>query len=319
MPKEGNELKLERLLAMVMMLLNKRRMTASELAEHFEVSLRTVYRDLEAINAAGIPIVAFPGTKGGFEIMESFTIDRQYLTLQELVAVVAALKGVHSTTEDRQIAHLLEKVNALVAGAGSKAAASHLHPVIYDFHAWGSTSSIRGKISHWKTAIEQHKQTAITYTTMHGETQERTIEPITLIVKGYVWYVYGYCLLRQDYRLFRLSRITEMNILPQTFSPHDVSVDKLEWADEWDKGEQALLLLRFHPRVQVRAVDMFEPEQIERGEDGYLFVRTKVKLDEWLYGMLLSFGDDLCVVEPSPVRERMRETAKKMLSMYEKS
>lgn len=114
-----SELKVERLLAIVIMLLNKRRMSASELAHHFEVSLRTIYRDLEAINRAGIPIVAYPGSNGGYEIMESFTIDRQYLSLEELVTVIAALKGVQSFSADSQVGRLLEKIKTL-ATTGSE-------------------------------------------------------------------------------------------------------------------------------------------------------------------------------------------------------
>lgn len=310
-------MKLERLLAIIMMLLNKRRLSARELADHFEVSLRTIYRDLDAINAAGIPIVAYPGASGGYEIMESFTIERQYLSLEELVTVIAALKGVHSTTEDKQIGHLLEKINALLSTTPSGAPDSQ-HPVVYDFNPWGSTPAIAQKVSSLRDAIERRVRTRIAYTKIGGQSEERTIEPITLIIKGYVWYVYAFCLLRTEYRLFRLSRIERWEVLAEEFLPHQSDVEQLRWQEDWDTGQRRLLVLRFTPAVHVRVRDMFGPEAIETQEDGSLLVRTVMADDEWLHGMLLSYGDALFVVEPVYIRERMRETIKKMYLLYEK-
>ncbi|WP_409178762.1 helix-turn-helix transcriptional regulator [Brevibacillus fortis] len=309
-------MKVERLLAIVIMLLNKRRVSARELSDHFEVSLRTVYRDLETINAAGIPIVAYPGASGGYEIMENFTIDRQYLSLDELVAVIAALKGVHSSTDDKQIGQLLEKIKALLTTAPTSLQ-GNAHPVVYDFNPWGSTPAIAEKVNKLREAIEKRLRVRITYTKMQGDATERTIEPVTLIIKGYVWYVYGYCLQRQEDRLFRLSRIADMSVLAEEFSPRPYHVDKLEWLEEWDSAERISLVLEFAPRVHVRVRDMFESEAIETMQDGSLLVRTKMTDDEWLNGMLLSFGDALCVHEPAHVRQRIGDTVKKMAKRYE--
>ncbi|NRS15214.1 YafY family transcriptional regulator [Brevibacillus sp. HB1.4B] len=310
-------MKVERLLAIVIMLLNKRRVSARELSDHFEVSLRTVYRDLETINAAGIPIVAYPGASGGYEIMENFTIDRQYLSLDELVAVIAALKGVHSSTDDKQIGQLLEKIKALLITAPSSLQGS-AHPVVYDFNPWGSTPAIAEKVNRLREAIEKRLRVRITYTKMQGDATERTIEPVKLIIKGYVWYVYGYCLQRQEDRLFRLSRIADMSVLTEEFSPRPYQqADKLEWLEEWDTSERISLVLQFSSRVHVRVRDMFEPKAIETMPDGSLLVRTMMTDDEWLNGMLLSFGDALFVHEPVHVRERMRDIVKRMTKLYE--
>ncbi|WP_312108392.1 helix-turn-helix transcriptional regulator [Brevibacillus reuszeri] len=311
-------MKLERLLAIIMMLLNRRRLSARELADHFEVSLRTIYRDLDAINAAGIPIVAYPGSSGGYEIMESFTIDRQYLSLEELVAVIAALKGVHSSTEDKQIGQLLEKINALLS-TSSPSIAYNQHPVVYDFNPWGSTPAIAQKVSTLRDAIARKMRVSIVYTKIGGQSEERTIEPISLIIKGYVWYVYAYCRRRMEYRLFRLSRIEQLVVLTEEFMPHKSEVDKLVWQEDWDTGPRVELVLRFAPAVHVRVRDMFQPETIEIQEDGYLLVRTVMADDEWLHGMLLSYGESLFVLEPAYIKERMGETIKKMLLQYEKA
>lgn len=309
-------MKIERLLAIVMLLLGRRRLSASELAKHFEVSLRTIYRDLETINTAGIPIVSYPGASGGYEIMESFTIDRQYLSLDELVTLVAALKGVHTSAADRQVGPLLEKIKALVGS--TKTGIGRAHPIVYDFNPWGSTEESTRKINALRQAIEKRQRVAIHYTKYQGDAQDRTVEPVTLILKGYVWYVYGYCLLRRSYRLFRLSRMGDVVVTSESFPPHPQTVEALEWREEWDQTDQVSLILEFAPSVQVRVKDMFSPEETVALENGSLRVQTMASNDEWLHGMLLSFGDALTVIEPESVRNRIRDTARKMLERYEK-
>lgn len=309
-------MKIERLLAIVMLLLGKRRLSASELAKHFEVSLRTIYRDLETINTAGIPIVSYPGASGGYEIMESFTIDRQFLSLDELVTLVAALKGVHTSAADRQVGPLLEKIKAL---AGStKTGAGRAHPIVYDFNPWGSTEESTRKINELRQAIENRQRVAFRYTKYQGDAQDRKVEPVTLILKGYVWYVYGYCLLRRSYRLFRVSRMADIVVTSESFAPHPQTVEALEWREEWDAADRVSLHLEFAPSVQVRVRDMFSPEETVVLENGSLQVKTVASNDEWLHGMLLSFGDALTVIEPASVRNRIRDTARKMLERYEK-
>lgn len=310
------ELKVERLLAIVMMLLNKRRMSARELADHFEVSLRTVYRDLETINAAGIPIVAYPGTSGGYEIMENFTIDRQYLSADELVAVIAALKGVHSSTDDKQIGQLLEKIKALLATA-PPGLAGDAHPVVYDFNPWGSSPAIEQKVARLREAIKSRQRTRIVYTKIQGEASNRIIEPVRLIIKGYVWYVYAFCRSKEAFRLFRLSRIAELELLPEHFAAHDCEVETLQWQDEWDQGEKVALVLQFSPRVHVRVRDMFDPQTIETAPNGEMTVRTTMVDDEWLTSMLLSYGDNVQVLAPDFIRKRIADSAKNMLAKYE--
>ncbi|WNC17712.1 YafY family protein [Brevibacillus brevis] len=308
---------MERMIAIIMMLLNRRRMSAQQLASHFEVSLRTIYRDLEAINAAGIPIVAFPGSSGGYEIMENFTIDRQYLSLEELVTVIAALKGVQSTAEDQQIALLLEKIKTLVPVKESESGTRTAYPIVYDFNPWGSTQESMRKVNLLREAVERRQRVSFLYTKPQGDAGERTIEPVTLVLKGYVWYVYGYCLWRQSYRFFRLSRIADLCALPESFEGHDNPVEKLTWLEEWDRADEVSLVMEFSASAHVRVRDMFSPEQIEPMQNGSLLVRASLPNDEWLHGMLLSFGDALAVIAPESIRDRIRETAKKMLSRYE--
>ncbi|MED4581261.1 YafY family protein [Brevibacillus choshinensis] len=310
-------MKIERLLAIITMLLNKRRMSASELANHFEVSLRTIYRDLETINAAGIPIVAYPGSNGGYEIMESFTIDRQYLSLEELVTVIAALKGVQSSSAESQVGHLLEKIKTLATTGSERTGTGSVHPIIYDFNPWGSTKESMSKVSQLRRAIENKQRVSFLYTKIQGDSQERTVEPVTLILKGYVWYVYGYCLWRKSYRLFRLSRIADLTVGEETFTPHETTVDTLRWLEEWESVDQVSLVLEFSPNVHVRVKDMFRPNEVELRENGTLLVRTVASNDEWLHGMLLSFGEALTVIEPESIRCRIRDTVKKMTERYE--
>ncbi len=311
-------MKIERLLAIVTLLMSKRRMSATELAKHFEVSLRTIYRDLETINTAGIPIVAYPGSCGGYEIMESFTIDRQYVSLDELATLIAALKGVQSSAAERQVGPLLEKIKSLVSTGSEKRGTARSHPIVYDFNPWGHTEESMRRVNQLREAIESRQRVTFLYTKYQGEAQKRTVEPVTLILKGYVWYVYGYCEWRQAYRLFRLSRMADLMVQKDTFHPHQHTGEALKWLEEWNQEEQVMLVLEFSQSVHVRVRDMFRPEEIETKEDGTLLVKTMASHDEWLYGMLLSFGDALYVMEPESVRCRLHYTVKRMAARYER-
>lgn len=309
-------MKLERLLAIVMLLINRKRMSARALADHFEVSLRTIYRDVDALNAAGIPVISYAGAGGGYEIMDRFTIDRQILDLDELHTITAALQGVKASMDDKQLEGLLEKVKALIAGAGENTVPS-TRELVFDLNPWGITETKRRKVSQLRDAIRNRVAVRISYTNLAGETRVRVVEPAALLLKGYIWYLHAYCRAREDYRLFRLSRIQELETNEgDYFKPHSVEIERLDWLEEWNSEGYIAVELYFSGRVEARIRDIFDSEQIIRDAQGYFWVKTEIQNDEWMFSMLLSFGEDLCIIKPNSLRERIKQTAQKLLDMY---
>ncbi|MGO4697857.1 helix-turn-helix transcriptional regulator [Paenibacillus sp. 2TAB26] len=311
-------MKLERLMAITILLLNRKRVQAQELADRLEVSLRTIYRDLDSLNLAGIPIVSYTGAEGGFEIMENFRLDRQMLSFDELIALSTALRGLQSTQvfENQNLEGLLDKVGALV----SKAEQGRLvgaDQVIIDLNPWKSSSSERNKYDTLHKAVSDKKLIRFTYTNGQGGETERCIEPMGLVLKGYTWYLHGYCLNRDDYRMFRLSRIRNLLILEDTFQRRIVNLSELNenWSPQRDT-KMVDLVLRFTGPAKVSAADHFDSDEIERQPDGSLIVRVRYPDNDWLVGFLLHFRTDLLILEPLHVAEEVRKCALEISKLY---
>lgn len=310
-------MKIDRLLAMTVLLLNHERISAKELADRFEVSTKTIYRDMEALNQSGIPIVAHQGTSGGFEIMEQYTIARQYLTLAEISSLVAAVKGIHSAFNDDMIANLLDKVKALLSRADRKETEKLGAGIVFDFNPWGQGPLVRDKVNLLKQAVEETRQVEFDYTNMNGTASSRVVEPTALILKGHLWYLQAYCTLREEFRVFRLSRVHHEVIRTEQFKRRQApSLEGYSWDPAWSSGTDVEMVLTFHPQVRHRMEDNFPADQVAVLDNGFLQVKGLFTVDEWFYGMLLSYGDDVKVEQPASVAEEIVKRAHKIIERY---
>jgi predicted DNA-binding transcriptional regulator YafY len=310
--------KIDRLFAIVMLIINRRRVSADELARYFEVSVRTIYRDIESINMAGIPVTAFPGKYGGFEIMETYKIDRHLLTPDEIFSIVTALKGIGKSVDGTGAMGTAEKLKTLLPEEERQRLARKEETLIIDPSPWMYGGHHREKVEFLRKAIDGNGVVAFTYTDNQGITLDRRMEPMTLMLKGNAWYLFGYCLLREDFRLFRVSRMKGVAETGELFTRRPQVYDPGGW-DEF-RGDKPLLelTLRFRPAAAARVEDFYRHEQIERLEDGSLLVRAAYPEDEWVYGTLLSFGGDLEVLEPERVRGLIRQRAAEIQANYGK-
>jgi predicted DNA-binding transcriptional regulator YafY len=308
-------MRIDRLLAITVILLNRDRITARELAAKFEVSVRTIYRDLETIDQAGIPIMSFSGNRGGYGIMDTFRIDRQYLTFEDIVSLVSTLRGVNNTLENRELDLALEKILNLVP-AGKTAEFKRIsEQILVDLIPLGYTQRQKIRIKTVHQAIHEQKILEFEYYNYQGEKTRRRVEPMTLIFKGYAWYLFAFCHLRTDYRLFRLSRIQSLSLGPETFERRNKSYKDIFTLDP-DSFTLIHLKLRFLPQVRVQVEDFFEPDQIHIEKVGTLLVETDFPEDPWILTFLLGYGDCVQVLEPVSVREQLLEKAKKIVSYY---
>ncbi|MDU0200931.1 helix-turn-helix transcriptional regulator [Paenibacillus sp. MAH-36] len=312
-------MKIDRLLAMTVLLLNRGRVSAKELADRFEVSTKTIYRDMETLNQSGIPIVAYQGISGGFEIMEPYAMARQFLTLGEIEAIVAAVKGIHTAVDDRIFDTLLDKVKALLSRVDRLQMEQQGTGLVFDFNPWGQGPGARDKVNSLRQAIEHTRKVSFKYLNMNGMESERVVEPAALILKGYLWYVQAYCTLRSEFRVFRLSRIQELRVLEQTFVRKQApSLEGYAWESDWSNTNMEEMTFLFHSKVRHRVGDSFDPGQVKRQEDGSLQVKGRFAEDEWLYSMLLSYGEHVRVEAPIHVAEEMVNRARKIMELYQK-
>ncbi|MBK1813496.1 YafY family transcriptional regulator [Clostridium sp. YIM B02505] len=302
-------MKIERLITIIMMLINKKRVTAKELAEFFEVSVRTVQRDIDAINIAGIPIVSYKGYEGGYEILEGYKIDNNFVTEKEYDLLLKLLKGLENVYDDPVVKGMTEKLKAVKVNENINIDKNF----IMDFSHWGNSKRVKTKVSLIRDAIDMKCTIKFYYVDLNGKGTDREIEPHTLILKVNTWYVYGFCKLREDFRLFKLTRIgelekTENAFVPKNIENHNVLTEK--------ESNYIDLKLKFHPSCMNRLDDYFEIEEMSLQEDGDILVAVSYPEDEWVYSMLLSFGDKVEIIEPSHIKEIILERVRNILNKY---
>jgi predicted DNA-binding transcriptional regulator YafY len=310
-------MKLDRLLAITMLLLNRRRVGAKELSERFEVSLRTIYRDLESINQSGIPIISYTGSDGGYEIMDQYRLDRQLLSLDELQSIILALKSMHPSLEEQDMGSLLDKVGAMMSKSEQGEAAALNQQIVIDLNPWHGGETEKEKLSVLRKAVRELSLIRFAYTSSQGDDSERDCEPVGIVLKGYVWYLHSYCRLRQDFRIFRLSRIENLRILPETFERRLMPPDQLTY--RWDRSnspQHVRLVLIFQPKAKAKVQDYFSPEQIVTQPDGTLLVTAEQPEEPWLYSLLLSYGADVLIIEPKSVAQAVLKKAQEIVQLY---
>lgn len=312
-------MKIDRLLGMTVLLLGRGRVSAAELAERFEVSTKTIYRDMDTLCQAGIPVVAHQGTTGGFEIMEHYTMNRQLLTPDEVHSVVAAVKGIGTVLDDKAVASLLDKVQTLLNRSDKQVKAQQGEPLVFDFNPWGQGPGARVKVQMLRQAAEESRLVQFNYSNMNGDETQRVVEPSSLILKGPIWYLHGYCRLRGEFRLFRLSRMLEVQIQSETVPRREApKLDRYEWNPNWTNAVEQEVVLLFSAVARHRVRDIFAPDTITVLPDGSLRVQGPYPVDEWFYGMILSFGEEVRVEEPASAAEEVLRRAEQIVKLYQK-
>ncbi|WP_410770776.1 helix-turn-helix transcriptional regulator [Fontibacillus sp. BL9] len=308
---------MERLLAMTVLLLNRGRMSAKELAERFEVSVKTIYRDMETLNRAGIPVTAVQGNSGGFEIMDRYKLDRHLVSPGEVSSLLAALQGVTHAMEDRTYSDLQEKFKTLLQPADKSVLESGGGSLVFDFQPWGQGPAIKQKVTLLRQAVQDKQLAKLSYINQDGTESIRIVEPSALVMKGSAWYLQGYCRLRGDFRMFRLSRVTELSLLPESFTPRDApALDGYSWDPAWSRKEECEIRLIFRPEARYRMGEMFSPEQIIPLQGGDFAVQGSFSLDEWFYSLILGFGDLVKVEYPDSLAKEIKARAERIVSLY---
>lgn len=300
-------MKIDRLLGIVMILLQKEKVTAPYLAEKFEVSRRTINRDIEDLCMAGIPVVTIQGGNGGISIADGYRIDKSVLTYQEMEHVVAALRGMDSITPQVGTEQLLSKFFIK-----KEQVVSVRDSIIINLSSHYK-GALTGKIALIKEAILKNRRISFRYYSSKGDSM-RSIEPYFLTFQWGGWYVFGYCLKRQDFRLFKLNRLWELTDSEEIFQPRDIS-DADKDFDQFFREELPVTLL-FDACVKYRLVDEYGIECFTIQEDGRLLFRTSFANKDYMLSWILSFGDKVEVVYPKGLKQEMKKIAENILNHY---
>ena len=317
-------LKTERLLETVFLLLDKRKVTAEELATRFGVSKRTVLRDMESLSLAGIPIYSRQGKEGGFSLMETFILDKSLLTAEEQKEILSALETMKPFTENHT-EKLLMKLKGIFSSPEPRTDWLEV-----DFFRWGKKNGDSERFNLLKSCILKRQPVAFVYSGTSGKTEKRQAYPLKLVFKKYTWYLQGFCPDKNDYRTCKLNRLRELSVLPGSFEDkyRPPLLDNPEYILETpatnppDTGNQnppvpiISLILEFSPEVAYRVYDEFEPEEITPNSDGSFTVEVSYPETDWVYGYILSFGTAITVISPRRVAEIIKSRSEKIFQKY---
>ena len=293
-----------RLFRILYYILERGKVTASELADKFEVSVRTIYRDIDSISSAGIPIYATQGKGGGIEIAEDFVLSKSLLSKNEKQRIMSALQGLDHTAIQHEN-ELLTKLSALFK-------MKNISWIEVDFNNWQNNKRYEKVFNDIKSAILNKNIISFSYFSSNEEETNRSVKPVRLLFKSQDWYLYALCLLRHDFRYFKLSRIKNLEISAEKFED---SFENMILKKEMSHENTGHIKVKFDRKVAFRVYDELNGE-ITEDNDGNLYTEIEIPNDYNLYNYIFSFGDEAEVLEPEEVRMQIKKMINKMAEKY---
>lgn len=312
----GFQMKIDRLVSIIMILLDKERIGAQELADMFEVSPRTIYRDIDAINMAGIPIHATSGVGGGFEIMQNYKIDKKVFSVADISAILMGLSSLSNMIRGNELVNALAKVKSFIPADRAKDIELKVNQIYIDLSPWMGNGNIQLYLEIVKAALQENKLLSFEYIAHHGNKTIRTVEPYQLVLKSSHWYLHGYCHKRNDFRMFRLSRMSNLQIQERTFTPREYQKPVLDFAEILETM-QTKIKIRIHKSIMDRVLDFCTYENFSPDCEEYYIVNFPFIENEYYYDILLSFGDKCECLEPLYIRAEMKRRIQKIATLYE--
>ncbi len=302
-------MKIHRLLEMTIVLLNKNTVTARELAERFGVTTRTIYRDIDALSASGVPVYATQGAGGGISILEDFTVNRALLSDSEKDSILIALQNLQITRYP-EVDSVLEKLGSLFKNPATDW-------LCVDFMPWGSRPCDEDRFNLIKTAIIQNRILDIEYLNASNVKTCRKIEPMKLIFKAQSWYLRGFCLTRQEIRTFRLTRIKKAVLTDTRFDGKKEHETEDLYSASGSMKPVTHLVLEFQQEALYRLYDDYEEGMLRSNPNGTYTLEIDFPEDEWVYSYILGFGCSVKVISPPHIRAMIKERCEKMMNFYE--
>jgi predicted DNA-binding transcriptional regulator YafY len=301
-------MRIDRLFGILVYLLDSGHASAAELARNFGTSERTIYRDMEALSLAGIPIVALPGAGGGYQLAERYSLDKGFLSQSELSTLRAVLSPIAHASGGSSLALALRKLATLGSRGGDE-----LPPTIAASpFPWGWESTEPTHFDDLRRAIEERRLVRIAYSGLRGREKSRVIEPYTLALGGQAWYVHSFCRLRSDFRLFRVSRIETCEILTEGFDPRARMPLPSPWGRQWGTESIINVVIRLPAEARILILDRFARSQVTELDSGGYEVAFDWPTGEELLRYLMGFGSGLEVVSPIELRNSLKAASESL-------
>ena len=308
---------MDRLISIIMLLLERKTVSANQLADTFGVSTRTIYRDLDTIGQAGIPIVTRMGANGGVSIMEQYKVDKRLFTTSDIASLLIGLGGVRSALSGEEIGATLAKVRGLIPEEQLAEIEFQSNQIAIDLTPWAKDAHLSGYLTLIKTAMTGRRTLRFDYTNARGGSTSREVEPYRLLHKGDGWYLQGYCLLRREFRTFRIYRMTNAELADTVFTPRKFDPAALE-ISEAASPPMVEVTFRFDEAVKPDVVGFYGDGVIESCGDGTYLAKVMLFDNPRGYHALLYMGEHCECLAPDYVRAYIGERARAMAALYEK-
>lgn len=300
-------MKNERLFGIVYTLLSEESITAKELAERFEVSTRTIYRDIDLLSSFNIPIYASKGKNGGISLLDNYKFDKSLLSKEEQNQILFALQSMKKLgVFEKDNIELADKMQQIFQNKGKDW-------IRIDFTDWNNSSEQNRLFELVKQAVLEERKLEFDYYNSYGEKTERKVEPLQIYFKHKAWYVQAYDETKEAYRFFKVTRIKNLKLLDETFV-RDMPDEKKE-----QTGYEPIIVhleMEIAKEMAYRVYDEFDSDEITVTEEGNFIVKTSYPEGEWVYGFILSFGEYIRVISPTEVIEKIKEKLKASMAQY---
>lgn len=315
----------KRLFQIVNILLERKSITATELSDFLEVSVRTIYRDIDTLSSSGVPIYTTQGKGGGISLLENYVLDKALLSKEEQDHILIALKNI-SAISNEMVDTLLLKLIALFKS-------NNTDWMEVDLSRWGSKEYDTKKFNILKEATIKKFILSFRYVNSYGKITERKVKPVKIIFKSKEWYIQGFCLEKNSFRIFKINRMSQIlmtkkqfdtpfngqlngNVNGQLSGKQDKQLCEVLVAPAIDESLDIMqypkIILKFNKQIAYRVYDEFDEHSISFDEDANLIVEVHMPEDTWLYGFLLSFGAAVQVLEPLHIRYHLAKKAQEI-------
>lgn len=295
--------------------MENKKIRAKSLADKFEVSTRTIYRDIEAIMLAGIPVNSTSGVGGGFEIMEMYKLDKNTFSEEDLITLLVGISSIPTAMKHNNFINTHTKIKSLIPTDKVKTTLLQTEQFHIDFSRWMGSRTLEPYLDIIKLALQKSQLLSFDYINHHGEKTKRQVEPYQLILKSSQWYFQGFCYERKDFRVFKLSRIMNLQLEELRFMPKEHPRPLLDTTEILDKL-QITIKLQIHESIMERILDYCDYNNFTKVSKHHYIVDFPFIENDYYYGLLLSFGDQCECLGPLHIRNELKTKIASLGSIY---
>jgi len=307
-------MKIDRIISIILTLLQEDRVSSKKLAETYEVSQRTIFRDLETINSAGVPIVSFTGVNGGAEILKEFKIEKGFFNEKDLTHILLGLSSI-STISDKELVNTISKIKSFIPKEKTKEVERKSTQISVDLKSWNGNKVLYQNLDLIKKAFNEYKLVSFRYVDKEGKLSDRTVEPYQLILKDGIWYLKGFCLEKFNFRTFKILRIKDLLIKEEIFKPRDFISEDLS-GDNWIEKHIFPIKIEIDEVILDRILERCDEEAVKKLDNGKYLVDFPFVDDDYAFEVLLSYGNKCKCLEPQWVKDKYLKKVREILEKY---